>query len=137
MFAIAFLLAVSTVPANPESADMSATETVLRYEAAQSDHALEQSAFCIEVDGVDVGKELTNRINNTRLNIVPMKSGCQWMELFGSVRELNGQWVLPYGGYMYCEERPTCINAGHAMSALLEKDDSGWRVIRLVGGVWL
>jgi hypothetical protein len=136
MIAITSLLVATLSAAAPAETDLAAAEVIIRYEAALPDHALESSPFCIEVTNVDVGKEISDRLGDARLKIVPMDKRCPWMKLFGSVHAFNGQWVVPYGSYGYCEDRTGgCINAGKAMSAILEKDGAKWRVVRLVGGV--
>jgi hypothetical protein len=136
MIALTALLVATLAAAAPAEADLAAAEAIIRYEAAQPDHALESSPFCIEVTKADVGNEISDRLGDDRLHIVPMDNGCPWMKLFGGVHESEGQWFVQYGSYGYCDDRASgCVNQGKAMSAVLEKDGASWRVVRLIGGV--
>lgn len=120
--------------ANPD--DLAAAMAVLRYELREGSD-LDKTRTCISIADADVGPILFDQLGDSRLKIVPMAPGCSLMKLFNSVERLGNSLSIRYGNWMYCEHRPFCINAGKQMSAELKHDDSGWHVVRLIGGVSL
>ena len=118
--------------ANPD--DLAVVVAVLRYEL-QHGSDLDKTRTCISINDVDVGPILFDQLADSRLNIVPMAAGCSWMKLFSSVEKAGDSWFVRFGNWTYCEHRPSCINAGKQMSAKLRRDESGWHVLQLIGGV--
>jgi hypothetical protein len=120
--------------ANPD--DVAVVAAVMRYELQQGSD-LDRTPTCISINAVDVGRVVFDQLGDSRLKIVPMAAGCSWMKLFNSVEKTGVSWSVRYGNWMYCEHRPLCINAGKQMSAELRRDESGWHVVRLIGGLSL